>query len=280
MDFSAAQAPAKKRPARLAWLFALVVVGTVELAYCAFRETPSVLAAEGVYDGFESPTLGDLWTTEKFEPGAVVMQSAVVRAGKSAARITVHQGDRYEGTDASGSLVSERAELLERADLYAHEGGGCEYAFSIFIPPDFPVVPTRLVLAQWKQDNEKHATLDNPLVALRYVGGELYVTTQTDEKKVVRFRTKEDIRGHWQDFVFRIRFSRNGDGFVRVSRNGREILDFEGATAYGEASGYPQSGVFYFKMGLYRDRMAEPMTAYFDEYRKRPLRADETPAGI
>ena len=52
---------------------------------------------------------------------------------------------------------------------------------------------------------------------------------------------------------------------------------YAGATAYAETSGYRKNGVFYFKMGLYRDRMAQPMTAYFDEYRKRLLRADETP---
>ena len=41
------------------------------------------------------------------------------------------------------------------------------------------------------------------------------------------------------------------------------------------ASGYPEQGYIYFKMGLYRDVMQPPMTVYIDEYRKRQLRDDE-----
>jgi hypothetical protein len=50
-------------------------------------------------------------------------------------------------------------------------------------------------------------------------------------------------------------------------------VDYKGATAYPEkaATGYPDPSLFYFKMGLYRDLMAEPMTIYIDEYRKVQL---------
>jgi hypothetical protein len=43
--------------------------------------------------------------------------------------------------------------------------------------------------------------------------------------------------------------------------------------AYPEsaATGYTHPGRFYFKMGLYRDLMPEPMTIYIDEYRKKEL---------
>ena len=53
------------------------------------------------------------------------------------------------------------------------------------------------------------------------------------------------------------------------------VIDHEGVTAYPESGGYAGRGQFYFKVGLYRDRMAEPMTVYVDEYRKKPL-----PAGL
>src|SRR2546426_340115 len=40
--------------------------------------------ATEIYDGFETKDLSNIWSTSKFEPGTVVMQSKVVRAGKSA----------------------------------------------------------------------------------------------------------------------------------------------------------------------------------------------------
>jgi hypothetical protein len=44
-----------------------------------------------------------------------------------------------------------------------------------------------------------------------------------------------------------------------------------GPTAYQVKRGYPAHGYVYFKMGLYRDEMPQPMTIYVDEYRKDEL---------
>jgi hypothetical protein len=229
-----------------------------------------------VYDGFEGKVLNEIWSSEKLENKAVEMQSEVVRSGQSAARITIRQGDRFEKADTPGvDNDTERDELLERKDLYSQEGMGYRYSFSIFIPNDFPIVPTRLVLAQWKQKENKGSVVINPLVALRYVRGELSITIQNDRKKTTVYKTKKDIKGKWLDFVFHIRFDRGKDGFVKAWLNGDEILNFKGTTAYSEEYGYENDGRFYFKMGLYRDCMDEPMTMYFDEYRKRRLREDE-----
>ena len=53
------------------------------------------------------------------------------------------------------------------------------------------------------------------------------------------------------------------------------MVDYKGVTAYPEnvSTGYASPSLFYFKMGLYRDVMAEPMTIYIDEYSKRQLPA-------
>ena len=230
-----------------------------------------------VYDDFEGSTLSKVWDTERFAPGSVELQSIVTRVGRGAAKVTVHQGDKYEGIDPLQSKETERAELMERKDLVAREEDGFAYAFSLFLPKDFQVVPTRLVLAQWKQyDVKRTALVDNPVVALRYVGGELSVTLQTSRKQQTLFRTNEEIRGRWLDFVFHLKYVRSDGGLVRVWLNGKQVCDFHGTTAYTEEFGYPKNGWFYFKMGLYRDRMAEPMNAFFDEYRKRPLTEEES----
>ena len=51
-----------------------------------------------------------------------------------------------------------------------------------------------------------------------------------------------------------------------------EIIDYKGVTAYSETFGYPDPGNFYFKLGLYRDQMVQPMTIYIDDYKKQQIK--------
>jgi hypothetical protein len=227
-----------------------------------------------VYDGFESSRLSASWNTERSLPGAVEIQSEIVRSGKSAARITLHPGDQLD--DEKGTIL-ERAELMEARELVSHENTDYAYSFSMFLPRDFPIVPARLVIAQWKQYCPSgRCDPDNPVLALRYQGGEFRVTLRAGAKTQTLFRTADEIRGQWLDFVFLIRFSREGKGRIRATLNGRQIVDYTGVTAYSEMFGYPPAGRFYFKMGLYRDRTKETMKIYVDEYRKKELPKDNS----
>jgi len=221
-----------------------------------------------IYDGFEGETLSNIWSNSKLERGAYEIQNKIVKKGKQALKITIHRGDKAE--PGSSKVMTERDELLERKELQSKEDTTYEYSFSLFLPKDFPIVPTRLVLAQWKQkEGNNNVTVNNPLIAIRYQKGELRITLQTTEEKVTLFRTKEEIRYRWLDFKFQIRFSRDKKGVLKVWMNKRKIIDYKGITAYTEKYGYPSKGTFYFKMGLYRDEMNEPMTVYIDEYSKK-----------
>ena len=224
-----------------------------------------------LYDGFEEDSLSEIWKQTKFEKGAVEFQSEIVRKGKKALKITIHKGDKTEQGNKHYK-TSERDELLERKDYGPKEGKGYSYSFSIYLPKDFLIVPTRLVLAQFKQDEkDDKVSIDNPILALRYVNGELFITLQTSEERIKLFRTNEEMRGKWLDFRFNIKLTRTKSGFVKVWMNDKEIVNYKGITAYSEKYGYSKPGKFYFKMGLYRDTMDEPMTAYFDEFRKKEL---------
>ena len=61
-----------------------------------------------VHDDFETLTLNRIWETDRFEPGAVEMQTNIVRAGHSAAKIVVRSHDKFEAGSA-GTSGSERA---------------------------------------------------------------------------------------------------------------------------------------------------------------------------
>src|ERR1700712_5491431 len=102
-----------------------------------------ITAGTDVYDGFETSVLGKFWSTDRFERGAVEMQTNIVRAGHGAAKITVHTGEKFEA-GVNGDKDSERAELLEPKKLVSKENASYEQSFSMFIPTNFPVVPTRL----------------------------------------------------------------------------------------------------------------------------------------
>ena len=142
----------------------------------------------------------------------------------------------------------------------------------MFLPKRFPVVDTRLVLAQWKHhDEEDQGIIGNPVVAIRYNKGILRVTLQTTTQKINLFKTREEIRGKWIDFKFEIKFTRKKNGFLRVWINNNKVVDYKGRVAYTKKEGYPLPGRFHFRFGIYRDLMKRPMTVYYDEYRKEKI---------
>jgi hypothetical protein len=224
-----------------------------------------------VHDGFEGTALSKLWDTSRFVKGAVIIQSGVVKSGQSALKITLNQGDKYEAGNDS-SLVSERAELLEEKRLVSKEYAGYEYTFSMFIPADFPIVPTRLVIAQWKQYcKQEICSDDSPVLALRYNNGILQITIQTGAHREAFYETKVDIRNKWISFKFQTIFSRTNNGYVKAWIDDKQVLNYTGKTCYSDERGYPNNSYFYFKMGLYRDRMIQPMAIYIDDYSKKQL---------
>ena len=232
-----------------------------------------------VYDGFETANLSKIWETDRFAPGAVEMQTNVFRAGHGAARITVHAKDVFEG-GMNGDSDSERAELLEAREFNAKEGEAYEQSFSMFFPADFPIVPVRLVIAQWKQYCPKggHCSDDSPVLAVRYIGGVLKITQDIGKHhQTILYQEKDEFRNRWLDFKFQIRFSEKENGRVKAWLGDKQVVDYHGVTANPEntTTSYPSPGRFYFKMGLYRNVMPEPMTVYIDEYRKKLLREDE-----
>jgi hypothetical protein len=227
-----------------------------------------------VYDGFEAPALGKAWSADRFQAGAVTIQTNVVRSGLRAAQIVVSRRDKFEA-GINGNKDSERDELMEAPKLTSKENTAYEQSFSMFLPTNFPVVPVRLVIAQWKQycSSGGNCSDDSPVLAIRYVSGVLSITHQIGPHATPLFQTSEEMRGRWLDFKFQTRFATNQTGRIKAWLNGRQVVDYTGVNAYPENadSGYPSPSRFYFKMGLYRDVMDEPMTIYIDEYRKKEL---------
>ncbi len=254
---------------RLALLLRFVVGTAVALLFGAaiFYEIAPGHKAIHVADEFENPGLSSIWTANRMVPGAFSIEGQIVRSGHSAGSITVRSKDQYEAESRDGA-ASERDELMEASQLWSRMGATYAYEFSLYLPNDFPLVDTRLVVAQWKQECASgKCRPDNPILAIRYVAGLLSVTRQNDGERVTLYKSQGDIRGQWLDFRFVIRFSQGTDGEIKAWMNGQQILAFRGPTAYA-SPGYSAHDPFYFKIGLYRDLMGQPMTIYLDNYRK------------
>ena len=234
--------------------------------------TTSCKTQVNIYDGFEKTELSEIWNKDRITANSFQIQSTIVRRGNSAARITLKSGDVFEaGTGKSKS--TERDELRESNKLLSVEGKIYEYQFSLFLPDSFPVVPTRLVIAQWKQKcpGDSNCSDDSPVMAIRYISGRLFITLQTDSATKTVYQTTDEIKNKWLDFKFKVRFSRLDNGQAEAWLNEKQIIYFKGATCYSSKKGYTDKSVFYFKMGLYRDLMPEPMTIFIDEYSKKEL---------
>jgi hypothetical protein len=221
-----------------------------------------------VTDRFEEPRLSSVWISLAMVPGAFSTQSEIVHSGHHAAQITLRANDRFEAASYKGA-ANERDELVESPLLWSQTGKTYEYAFSLYLPKDFPIVQTRLVIAQWKQVCEGwDCHPSNPVLAIRYVGGVLFITRKNDADQITLYRSQGEMRGQWLSFRFVTRFSQQEEGIINGWLNGRQIIQYQGVTAYRAAKAYPAYGFFYFKMGLYRDLMKESMTIYLDDFRK------------
>jgi hypothetical protein len=240
---------------------------------------PAPGAPIDVYDGFETPILSPLWETTRIAPRALTLQSAITRAGHGAVKLTVRANDMFEAGQ-HGDADSERDELLEARVLTSRENVAYEYSWSMYLPADFPIVPVRLVVAQWKQycdSDSGPCSDDSPILAVRYVNGVLSIVQSFGRsEKAVLYEEKRDLRGHWLDLRFQVRFTPQSNGRIKAWLDNKQVVDFTGVTANPEnaATGYPTPGYYYFKMGLYRDVMPQPMTICLDEYRKRQLPPD------
>jgi hypothetical protein len=236
---------------------------------------PKLISENPLIDEFENTIISNLWKTDKIIPSDVKIQSEIFKSGHSAIQISLHTNDKFEA-GKNGNLDSERAELTEAKSLFAQQGKTYLQTFSMFIPNDFPIVERRLVIAQWKQKCPfGHKCDDNsPVLAIRYMSGKMLITQTIGPQRKVLWESEKEFRNRWLDFKFRVCFTTNNRGRIMAYLNNSLIVDYSGPTAYNEDSttGYPSPSQFYFKMGLYRDTMTEPMTIYIDSYSKELLR--------
>ncbi len=219
-------------------------------------------------DDFESGSLSSIWTTERLPAKALRHITAPTRTGQGAIEIRVFP--KAMAAMGGDGQLTERAEIREAPEVRLKMGVESWYAFSFFLPADFPMVDTRLVIARWKQSFKDARKDRSPMIALRYMGGCLIVDVSRDRGKRRLCSREIDLRGRWVDMVFHIlpRASKKiprafKDGLLQVWMGKKQIVDYRGPLGFVD-----DEDEIYFKLGLYRDHMEIPMRIVYDRYRR------------
>jgi hypothetical protein len=185
-------------------------------------------------------------------------------AGRNSLRFEIRQGDAWE---AEG-VRTFRTEIS--TNEFPPMGSEKWYAFSVFIPSDFPIEDNRLVLAQWwaKTKTQLGEAPRSPILSLRFAEGKMAILLRRYPRKVAHkddnfiqtdLFSKNLELGKWQDFVFHVKWSPAKDGFVEAWWNSEKVVEFEGITENQDDIGP------VFKFGLYRDDSSKTYVSYFSD---------------
>ena len=251
-------------------LFAGLVLATLGILFSSSqgRAASADKLQPVLSDGFEDGQIASFWLPGNYGsglyvPGAIQLSTNYARSGSHSVEITVHEGD----IDAAGddSTRVERAEL--DSGHFPLLGKDAWYGFSLLVPKDFPIVDTRLVISSCKQSD-----VSRPITAQRYRNGEHTLTVESQGGKKT-YKLPPIVQGRWMDMIYHVRYSTDKDGVVEVWMNGRRVVNYSGPTAEAYAK-----NAFYNKIGLYRDRLKQPMTMYYDNYTLGPDRDSVNPA--
>lgn len=253
-------------------LVGLMVLGAAGPARSDYPLTPQPPAVPRLSDGFEADRIAPFWLPSHYGsglhvPGSVSISTEQARSGTRSARLVLREGN----VDAMG----DDGQHVERTEIDSGHhpllGADVYYGFSEMIPTGFPIVPTRLVIAQVKQSDVE----GSPLIGQRFVAGVHYLTIRPPGASGSgRKYPLPPIRpGRWFDMVYHVRYSEGDDGLIEVWMDGVLVVLHQGPTASKTAANR-----FYHKVGLYRDRMAEPMTIFVDNYAVGPSREAVDPA--
>jgi len=226
---------------------------------CAALMLVSAFGAEiprALHDDFEAAGLASFWLPGNYgsglyAPGAVRVSTNFARSGKQSLEVTVHEGDI--ASPGGDGKTTERADL--DSGHFALLGQEAVYSFSVLFPKDFPIVDTRLVVGTCKQSD-----VARPILAERFRKGRHTFTIEAQGKRKEYTLPKLTL-GVWHDIKYRVRYAIDATGQIEAWFDGKKVIAYHGPTA---EPGYKNA--FYHKLGLYRDRMPQPMTAYFDKF--------------
>lgn len=171
------------------------------------------------------------------------------RTGKKSLRVELRKSD----ADVGGS---KRAELTDNSYPIPPETDRRWWSFSNYLPSSFGRDSVHEILAQWHDRATSSSVSNNPPLSLQIYKGNWIIELRYDSVdinydkganiKLKTFNLGPWQNGVWNDWVFNYNYSYNDDGYLKVWKNGKLVLDYKGKNFY-KGSYDP-----FFKVGLYR----------------------------
>ena len=170
-------------------------------------------------------------------------------------RFEVRPGDRwYDDPD-----TRERSELSGDA-IYA-EGNTLTVSYSFMIEQGAANTADWTVVGQFHADD--HWT--PPPFAVELIDEQMAIVVRymlpgdDSPDTLVVYRDDSNLeRGRFYDIEISVKFDNAGDGFLKVARDGKEIVNYDGPIGYGY-------GV-YWKHGIYRAESGEALAVNFKDF--------------
>ncbi|PTY02939.1 hypothetical protein DB346_07975 [Verrucomicrobia bacterium LW23] len=191
---------------------------------------------------------GDLSQSRLMEGGKyeVVTAPEPVRAGKYSMKVSL----RHD------KVRSEATSFRSPAD------GIAKYGWSLYLPNEFDGMTQFSIVSQWHTWGSGRVAIIHPpgpptCIVISKNTWSLLLRYQDPDNKEQYMATKKEFsfgditadKGKWTDFVMEVcwRGPKEGNGYLRLYKNGEKVVDYEGITYFDDATSGP-----FFKMGVYK----------------------------
>jgi len=198
-----------------------------------------------------------------------------VRKGPNALRFELRDGDCYTANPSNPSSgwddctrERDRAEVRERWEPKLDRE--VWYSFSFYIPNDYQYINNpKQMFFQW------HGGVWGPNAYFMIKKKNVYLDILTQKHQTtMQYNLGEWEKGKWHDVVINVRWTNKANGFMKVWKNGKYLVEYKGATMDPET--YATGHGPHVKYGIYvshKSRWEGPgkrptHVLYFDEYRR------------
>ena len=222
----------------------------------------------------------DRWYTGQYESNYYEIVSSPTRSGSRAMKF-------YNIYPASRNEIGPYLHIPSAYTIIALTIGE-EYwmGFSMYIPEDY-------VCETGDRTHEMHMQIHgvpdpgevdlNPCSAIYFIEDKIQISYRADSKKFSG-ATPEEVeytrkggytlsepwtndRGKWTDWVFHFKLSYNSDGWMKVYKNGKLVVDDKGGNCYNDIQG-PHITIGTYKVAWKNGKTeADERTVFFDEFR-------------
>jgi hypothetical protein len=241
----------------------LTAVGLLAMASASTALTPPLVAEVT----FES---GTLTGTKQVRTNIPLVTTERARGGKYSMKAVL----KASLASLSGGERNEVEMLNTRAPM----NQSVWYGFSVYLPSDFVPDTVWELVAQWYPVGDTDSEWGRqPTMALITTKGRWTIENRYSSKSVTpindssislkRWDLGAQERAKWTDWVVNARWTYTTDGFLKIWKDGKLVVDYKGPTSYNDKIGP------FVKLGIYKGwaqiavDVVTVRTVYHDQFR-------------